>query len=86
MATLTLKKPQQVIAAAPQSTPVATAKLPDVIGKFAIFQRSVKGKGMRFTRLHDTQELAAAEAKRLMSESPTVRGYAVMHIVEVVGE
>ena len=75
MATLTLKKPKPTLA--------ADKPTQNLIGKFAVMRHARHTHSIRFTCVHDTQELAEKEAKRLLLDAPTER-YLIVHVISGV--
>jgi hypothetical protein len=73
MATLSLKKPKKI-----GDTP-----LPDLQSKFVVMRQARGFQSFRFTCIHDTQELASREARRLCKISPSER-FLVLEIVDSV--
>lgn len=71
MATLSLKKPKLI-----GDTP-----LPNLHSKFVVMRQSRGFKSFRFTCLHDTQDAASREAKRLAKNSQTER-FLVLQIID----
>jgi hypothetical protein len=69
VATLTLKKPKEI-----GETP-----LENLFGKFVVMRQSRHIKSFRFTCIHDTQEAALREAKRLSKVNNTER-YLVLQV------
>lgn len=89
MATLTLKKPTLTLtkpSTERTSKHIETTELANMAGKFAVFRRTLNRRAMRFTCLHDTQESATHEAKRLLAESSKHFGYTVLKVVDVIWE
>lgn len=73
MATLRLKKPVQT------STPIERRPLVNLDGLFAVMRQSRNSKAMRFTCIHDTEQSAMEEAKRLVVKVPGSR-FLVMRV------
>jgi len=73
MATLSLKKPKKI-----GDTP-----LPNLQSKFVVMRQARGVQSFRFTCIHDTQDLASKEAKRLCKTSPSER-FLVLQIVDSV--
>jgi hypothetical protein len=69
MATLTLKK----------ATPIGETPLENLASKFVVMRQSRSVKSFRFTCIHETQESAMREAKRLTKSNQTER-YLVLQI------
>ena len=75
MATLTLKKSKPTLA--------ADKPTQNLIGKFAVMRHARHTHSIRFTCVHDTQELAEKEAKRLLLDAPTER-YLIVRVTSGV--
>lgn len=73
MATLSLKKPK----------PIGDTPLPDLQGKFVVMRQSRNSRSFRFTCMHDTQEAATKEARRLSKNMESER-FLVLQIVDSV--
>lgn len=83
MATLSLPASRKKPAAAPIPSPVHPFPN-DLVGKFAVVHKhSSMGKSMRFTKPHDTIDIARAEGRRLMAESPGKR-FVLIQVLEEV--
>jgi hypothetical protein len=75
VATLTLKKFKPTLA--------ADKPTQNLIGKFAVMRHARHTHSIRFTCVHDTQELAEKEAKRLLLDAPTER-YLIVYVTSGV--
>lgn len=71
MATLTLNK----------AKPIGDKPLPDLHGKFVVMRQARGERSFRFTCIHDTQDQASREAKRLAKLTKTER-YLVLQVVD----